>query len=787
MKAEKSPQLHEAHAQVKRHHRQLMRYHEMQRGFRRDNVLDKLCSAAPSHAFKAIKTIKNSKIKKIAKLHVGQRTFTGDNVPDGMFESIRNLKTGADSLKVSPDHPDFSREYNYILNICKSGKAIPILTRVDSDKILNSIRKNVNDFYSITALHYINAGPDGYEHFHLILNAIISNINLAGLSELNTIYACVLYKGHAKDKNSERSYRTISTCPLLAKGLDIYVRNLSLKDWNRHQAPTQYQGQGMSHELAALLLTETVQHSLNITKLPVYAIFLDAKSAFDRVKRKILIRNLYTAGTSGHALLYLDQRLSRRQTFCDFDKRLVGPIFDTTGLEQGGVFSSDKYKLYNNEQAISSQQSKLGVPHRDTEEHGDTVVSCISLADDAVLLSNSIHNLKNLLFLTTEYCKKYEVELVPDKTKLLAFCKSEDDHLVRYAKLASTISLDGRPIPFSQQAEHLGIVRSSSGNLPNLVERFSAHKKKLFSVLPAGLALHHNANPAACLRVEQLYALPVLLSGLSALVLTSSEVALLTSHYKKILSMLMKLHDRTPDSVVYFLSGSLPCRALLHLRQFSLFSMICLLDENILRNMAMSILVEAKQSAKSWFHQIRDLCIMYGLPHPISLLSTPIAKDKFSKLCHQKVYEYWHRKLSQESNLPSLQYLQPTYLSLQHPHPIWTSLDGNPHQAKAARVQALFLSGKYRTERQCRFWSGNTEGFCLLDSCTNLNLFEDIKHIILHCCELNEVRRRLFQFTSTYSADKPVLWPILDTYLYASCSYLRMQFILDCSVLPLVI
>ena len=145
------------------------------------------------------------------------------------------------------------------------------------------------------------------------------------------------------------------------------------------------------------------------------------------------------------------------------------------------------------------------------------------------------------------------------------------------------------------------------GNLPNLVERFSAHRKKLFSVLPSGLALHHNANPAAALKVEQIYALPVLLSGLSALVLSTYEIGLVTTHYKNTLSRLMKLHDRTPDSAVYFLAGSLPCRALLHLRQLSLFVMICLLDQNILRNLAMSILIEAKPSAKSWFQQIRHL------------------------------------------------------------------------------------------------------------------------------------------------------------------------------------
>ena len=201
----------------------------------------------------------------------------------------------------------------------------------------------------------------------------------------------------------------------------------------------------------------------------------------------------------------------------------------------------------------------------------------------------------------------------------------------------------------------------------------------------------------------------------------------------------------------------------------------------------MNILVEAKPSAKSWFQEVRDLCVQYQLPHPLHLLENPIPKQKFNKLCKQKVQEYWHWKLSQEASLPSLEYLHPSFLSLSHPHPIWTSLDGNPYQAKAARIQALFLTGRYRSERLCRFWSGNRDGFCLLQTCKNQKLFEDIEHILLRCTGLTEVRRRLLRFTLDYIADKPVLKPIIDTYLYSTQDVLRMQFIIDCSVLPMVI
>ena len=127
--------------------------------------------------------------------------------------------------------------------------------------------------------------------------------------------------------------------------------------------------------LAALLLTETIQHSLNSTHLPLFAIFLDAKSAFDRVMKELLVRNLHQAGTDGHALLYLDQRLKHRITYCEYDKELMGPIKDELGLEQGGVSSSDVHKLYNNEQLDMAQKSGLGVSIR------NICVSSIGLAD----------------------------------------------------------------------------------------------------------------------------------------------------------------------------------------------------------------------------------------------------------------------------------------------------------------------------------------------------------------------------------------------------------------------
>ena len=116
-------------------------------------------------------------------------------------------------------------------------------------------------------------------------------------------------------------------------------------------------------------------------------ILLDAESAFDVVLKEFLIKNLLFSGTSGETLLYLNNRLSNRQTFLDWSGQLMGPIIDERGLEQGGVSSSDFYKIFSQEQLQTAQNSALGVPL------GPLTISGIGQADDTALVSNSIHNL----------------------------------------------------------------------------------------------------------------------------------------------------------------------------------------------------------------------------------------------------------------------------------------------------------------------------------------------------------------------------------------------------------
>ena len=709
---------------------------------------------------------------------VGNKTYVGDTVQDGFFDSISQLKSrDSDSLAASKYFDDFSRDYENILEVCKHGKTIPAISEEDSFELLQSMKPSVNDLYGVTVNHYKFAGPAGWKHFHILINSLLNDVNNTSIAEINTVYACILFKGHKKDKSSDRSYRTISTCPVIAKALDVYIRNLYIDSWNNDQAETQFQGEGSSHELAAVLLTETIQHSIHALKQPIYLLYLDAQSAFDVVLRELLVRNLYNCNTNSHALLYINNRLGNRKTFIDWDGQLMGPIHDENGLEQGGVNSSDFYKIFGKEQLTTAQDSELGVPL------GNLTVSAIGQADDTALISNSIQNLQLLLLLSQSFCKRYQVKLCAEKTKLQVFFTKDMKVPVEYAKNTNPIYMNGKKIDFVDTAEHVGMLRSSAGNLLTILARITAHKKALGGVLHTGMARGHRGNPAASLRVDQLHGVPVLLSGLATLFLSKKEEDLIALHHKETLQGLLRLFPLTPRSVVCFLAGSLPGEALLHLRQLSIFGMICRLPENILHRHAVNYFSSTTSSPKSWFSQIRSLCLQYHLPHPLEQLRSPLLKATFRNTVKKKVISHWESVLRDEaSSLDSLSWFKPSFMSLMTPHPLWITAGSSPSKIAMATIQAKMISGRYRTERLCSHWSKNKDGFCLLSS-SCVTTVEDLPHILSSCSALTATRDKLMNFTIEYGQSVPPIAHLITEHCTPS-SPTFCQFLLDCSTIP---
>ena len=145
----------------------------------------------------------------------------------------------------------------------------------------------------------------------------------------------------------------------------------------------------------------------------------------------------------------------------------------------------------------------------------------------------------------------------------------------------------------------MGVLRAVSGNLPHVHQRIVSHRGSLAKILSMGMSRRHRANPIAALRAENIFATPILFSGMASLFITKAESDILALHVKETTENLLKLHSKTPDPVVFFLAGRLPGEALLHLKQLTLFGMICHLPGNILHTIAIQLLTTSSQSSRN--------------------------------------------------------------------------------------------------------------------------------------------------------------------------------------------
>ena len=118
-------------------------------------------------------------------------------------------------------------------------------------------------------------------------------------------------------------------------------------------------------------------------------------------------------------------------------------------------------------------------------------------------------------------------------------------------------------------------------------------------------------------------------------------------------------------------------------------------------------------------------------------------------------------------------------MSLNRAHPLWTTCENNPFHINQAIIQCCMLSGKYRIERLCRFFSSNKEGICLLHPLDKVH--ETISHIIEFCPGLNNTRQQVLKYWDEQSKEQPIIRQILNSIDNFTA------FVLDCSTQPVVI
>ena len=149
---------------------------------------------------------------------------------------------------------------------------------------------------------------------------------------------------------------------------------------------------------------------------------------------------------------------------------------------------------------------------------------------------------------------------------------------------------------------------------------------------------------------------------------------------------------------------------------------------------------------------------------------------------------FWEMKLRAEaSELKSTPYFNPAFMSLNNPHPIWTSCGSNPFECHKAVITARMLSGRYQTDRLQRHWTENRDGFCRLPACSTSRSFGTLEHLLLLCPSLASTRQHLLNLFTQVSFQHSAIATILHSAFHNQEPSEFMQLLLDCTTIPSVI
>ena len=243
-----------------------------------------------------------------------------------------------------------------------------------------------------------------------------------------------------------------------------------------------------------------------------YIAFLDAKSAFDVVSHDSLLRKLFNIGIEGKCWSLINSLHREAISSVKWNGLISRSFRIDQGVRQGGIISTDLYKLYGNKLLCRVDNAGFGA------SIGGVRRAARACADDVTMMSDSKEELQRVLYMEYGHSTLEHYVLQPLKSVVLVVKPTK-------AKLKTSDSnfawaLGGVGMPQVKKTAHMGMTRT--GVLSGVETNIQKARRSLYSLMPAGLHGENSLDPKSAIHVFQLYVLPVLLYGF--------EVAVPTKH-----------------------------------------------------------------------------------------------------------------------------------------------------------------------------------------------------------------------------------------------------------------
>jgi hypothetical protein len=638
----------------------------------------------------------------------------------------------------TPQNQDFDEEYRVktetdVLAIEKSSKfqqkplVIPITTLEVAEAVTKMKKNKAKDEYNLTAEHLQFAQEESVSFLTPLVNKIMNDSSVPSKLKGGLLHP-IHKKG--KSKNLPTNYRGITITPIIGKIIDyIHFKHQEMAVHNTHDLQYGFT-KGKACLGAALILSEAISESKDLN-IPLYVAVLDVAKAFDVVNHQSLLRKLHTQGLQENWWLVKQDMLQDMHSKIIWQNVVSDDFKVLQGTRQGGLSSPSDYKSYQLDllDILSDAHSGFSI--------GAIPVPCPTVADDTILMSDSIHALQAQLLLTGDYAvqERYKIQLA--KTSVVPMNVAPPELFDTLCE-SQPWSLNSDQIPVQEDFTHIGIQRTNhhgAGSLdPTVHARLSTARKTIYALMGAGLHGLNGLPPLVSMHIYNIYVIPRLVYGLEVIKLSKLDISALEKQHRAFIRNILHLPQRTAIPALHIISAKPPIKSILDQKILSLFRTSLLaagsLQDIILRQHAVK-----GSNSHSWVTSVEKTLKTYNLPTIMQIFKEAPTKLKWKEIVQNAVTKYQKDKITKEALAKStLSALNPNF-NPDRPHLAIRNLK-SLRKSQRATVKLKLLVGTYTLQSVRLVYKQVTTALCLLCSQED----ETVSHFILRCKTLMDKR-----------------------------------------------
>ena len=662
-------------------------------------------------------------------INVDGINYSGEETVTGFKVHFENLAQTSDCDSFLHQYDDqVSIEIDAIQSLVDQNHVKPVSEQEYEDATKSINTGKAPDIHGLTIEHIINAGPAFQTALLNVINTIFQLGVIPKILKTGILTPVFKNKGNISEVCN---YRGITVLPVFEKIVESILRRrispLIQQKQNSHQRGFT---PGVS-PLHASLIIEEVTRETRDKHSQCNLIFLDAKSAFDVVNHKHLLRRLYHAGVQDKHWQLIQ---SLHTDSCSVIKWMATRSTEFQvhqGVKQGGVASTDLYKLYIDPLLHRLEESSLG-----------NFIGCVpcnssACADDVAICSSDDIETQILINIAEDFSQAERYILQPKKTESLIF----NGKRIKKSEERTTFQLYDNDIANVTTATHLGIKRGSTATETGDSQtdhNIEKARRSMYSLLSSGLHGDNGLDPATSIHLTKVYVIPTLLYGLEIVQLNKTQILKLERFQKKILKQILSVPTNTSDAAIYMLSGLLPVEGAIHRKILTFYYSICTQAETSVEKRLARRQIALKQlSSYSWFTQVKKILLMYSLPDAELLLSEPFSKDVWRRKVNFAVNRCWRdRILDAARACRSLRYMNLQY-NPGYIHPILQIPLSSARSITRIPTKLRILTGTYILQtNRVAFNQNEVDPTCQLCCCEG----ETLEHFLLRCPTQQTVR-----------------------------------------------